>query len=254
MHDNVTRQKLLDGEATIGSFLGLGSPHIAEMLGHAGFDWLVLETEHSAVESERVEQMMMGVSGTAATPIVRVTRADPLEIGRVLDVGAMGVLVPMVRTAREVQVIVDATRYPPAGTRGFGPLRASRYALDYEDYLNRANDQLIVAVIIETAEAIENINEIAAVPGLDVMFLGLYDLCLSYGLNPNQMPYPQIDDCIDRVLEAGKAHQVAVGTGVGSPDDLQSRAQQGFRFLSYGTDYLMLSGAARTGIEAFRSL
>ena len=105
MHDNVTRQKLLDGEATIGSFLGLGSPHIAEMLGHAGFDWLVLETEHSAVESERVEQMMMGVSGTAATPIVRVTRADPLEIGRVLDVGAMGVLVPMVRTAREVQVL-----------------------------------------------------------------------------------------------------------------------------------------------------
>ena len=239
MRDNTTRKKLLAGEATIGSFLGLGSPHIAEMLGHAGFDWLVLETEHSAVESDRVEQMMMGVSGTAATPIVRVTRADPLEIGRVLDVGAMGVLVPMVRTPRE---------------RGFGPLRASRYALDYDDYLDRANDHMIVAVIIETAEAIENVNQIAAVPGLDVMFLGLYDLCLSYGLNPNKMPYPQIDTCIDQVLEAGKAHQVAVGTGVGSPEELQNRAQQGFRFLSYGTDYLLLSGAARTGIEAFRAL
>ena len=251
VRDNTTRAKLLAGEPTLGSFLGLGSPHIAEMLGHAGFDWLGLETEHSAVESERVEQMMMAMGGTVATPIVRVTRGDPLEIARVLDIGAMGVIVPMVRTATDVETIVNATRYPPAGSRGFGPLRASRYAQDYEDYLNRANEQIVVAVIIETAEAIENINQIAAVPGLDVMFLGLYDLCLSYGFNPNEMPFPQIDACIEQVLGAGVEHQVAVGMGVGSPEDLRQRRDQGFRFLSYGTDYMLLAGAARAGIEAF---
>jgi len=253
VRQNTTRAGLLAGEDTIGSFLGLGSPHITEMFGHAGFDWLVLETEHSAVDIEGVERMLMAISGTSATPIVRVSRVDPLEIGRALDVGAMGVVVPMVRTASDVRTIVSATRYPPVGTRGFGPLRASRYGQDYHDYLNRANDNILVAIIVETREAIENLDEIAAVPGLDVMFLGLYDLCLSYGLNPNEMPFPAIDARIDQVLEAGKRHGVAVGTGVGSPEELRKRREQGFRFLSYGTDYFLLSAAARAGIEAFRA-
>jgi len=252
MEDNKTRAKLLSGESVIGSFLGLGSPHVAELMGHAGFDWLVLETEHSAVGVGQVEQMMMAVSGTPATSIVRVTRADPLEIGRSLDIGAEGVLVPMIRTAEDVETVVAATRYPPIGNRGFGPLRASKYAQDYDDYLNRANDQVLVAVIIETKEAIENIDRIAAVPGLDVLFLGLFDLCLSYGLNPNEMPFDEIDERIETVLAAGKRHGVAVGTGVGKPADVQPKLEQGFRFISYGTDYFLLGGAAKAGLEAFR--
>ena len=251
MEDNKTRVKLRNGETVIGSFLGLGSPHVAELMGHAGFDWLVLETEHSAVGVGQVEQMMMAVSGTPATPIVRVTRADPLEIGRSLDIGAEGVLVPMIRTASDVETVVAATRYPPVGNRGFGPLRASKYAQDYDDYLNRANDHVLVAVIIETKEAIDNIEAIAAVSGLDVMFLGLFDLCLSYGLNPNQMPFAEIDAKIDQVLAAGKNHGVAVGTGVGTADDVQPKLEQGFRFISYGTDYFLLGGAAKAGLEAF---
>jgi len=253
VRENTTRARLLAGKPTVGSFLGLGSPHITEMFGHAGFDWLVLETEHSAVDIEGVEHMLMAMSGTAAIPIVRVTRADPLEIGRALDVGAMGVIVPMVRTALDVQMIVSSTRYPPEGARGFGPLRASRYGQDYHDYLNRANDNLVVAIIVETKEAIENLEEIAAVPGLDVMFLGLYDLCLSYGLNPNAMPFSKIDERIDQVLEAGTRHGVAVGIGVGSPEELRNRRDQGFRFLSYGTDYFLLSAAVQAGIEAFQA-
>ena len=253
MKDNTTRAKLLAGDPTIGFFLGLGSPHIAELFGHAGYDWLVLETEHGAVDIESVEHMLMAMSGTAATPIVRVSRADPLEIGRALDVGGMGVLVPMVRTASDVETIVSATRYPPVGMRGFGPLRASRYAQDYDDYLKRANENMLVAIIIETAEAIENLDEIAAVPGLDVMFLGLYDLCLSYGLNPNEMPFPEIDALIEKVLETGKQHGVAVGTGVDSPEELRTCREQGYRFLRYGSDYLLLSAVARAGIEAFRA-
>ena len=253
VRENTTRARLRAGKATIGSFLGLGSPQITEMFGHAGFDWLVLETEHSAVDIQGVEHMLMAISGTAAIPIVRVTQADSLEIGRVLDVGAMGVIVPMVRTGSDVRRIVSATRYPPEGTRGFGPLRASRYGQDYHDYLNRANDNIVVAIIIETKDAIEHLEEIVAVPGLDVMFLGLYDLCLSYGLNPNAMPFSVIDQRIAQVLDAGKRHGVAVGIGVGSPEELQNRREQGFRFLSYGTDYFLLSAAVQAGVEAFRA-
>ena len=253
MRENTTREKLIAGEPTIGSFLGLGSPHIAEMFGHAGFDWLVLETEHSAVGIESVERMLMATSGTTTTPIVRVTQADPLEIGRALDVGAMGVIVPMVRTGSDVETIVGATRYPPTGTRSFGPIRASRYGQDYDDFLNRANDNALVAIIVETREAIENLDQIAAIPGLDVMFLGLNDLCLSYGLNPNEMPFPEIDERIEQVLDAGTKWGIAVGTGVGSPEELRNRREQGFRFLSYCTDYILLSTAARVGIEAFRA-
>jgi len=107
-------------------------------------------------------------------------------------------------------------------------------------------------VIIETKEAIDNIEAIAAVPGLDVMFMGLYDLCLSYGLNPNEMPFAEIDERIQRVLAAGKAHGVSVGTGVGAAEDISKRCDEGFRFISFGTDYFMLNGAAQAGLEAFR--
>lgn len=253
MRDNLVKQALQNGKATMGTFLGLGSPHVTELLAHAGFDWLVLETEHSAVDAPQVETMLMAMSGTDTTPIVRVTRDDPIEIQRALDIGGMGVLVPMLRTANEVARVVEATRYPPVGKRGFGPLRASRYAHDYDDYLARANDHIIVAMILETKDAVENLDEIAAVPGLDVIFLGLYDLCLSYGRNPIEMPHPESDAAIERALEVGKKYDVAIGTGAGTPKEVQKRLAEGFSFVSYSTDYFMLKNTAGEGIQAFKT-
>lgn len=251
MRENWVRQKLNRGEPTIGCFIGLGSPHVAELLAHAGYDWLVLETEHSAVDIAQVEHMMMAISGADTIPIVRVMNAEPIVIQRALDAGAFGILVPMVRTAADIEAIVKSTRYPPVGERGFGPLRASRYAKDYAEYARKANDNIIVSIIIETKEAIENIEEIAAVPGLDGMFLGLFDLSISYGLDPLELPHPEIDAAIARTLAAGNTSGVAVGMGSSTPEELLKLRKDGFTYLAYGSDYSLLTAGARGGLDAF---
>ena len=250
---NEVREKLLAGRPVLGAMLGLGSPNVAELMAMAGYDFLIIETEHNGLDSAEVEHMLMAI-GQEAVPVVRVPSADPVFIQRALDIGGMGILVPMVRTAGEAAAIVGATRYPPQGTRGFGPLRASRYTFDYEEYYAGANDNILVALIVETREALENLDEIAAVSGVDALFFGLFDLCLSLGLNPMQQPFPELEEAMEAAAETGRKRGVAIGVGVPSPEELRRRNDMGFRFHVYGTDYMMLGAAAKAGVEAFRSL
>ena len=252
MRNNWVREKLRTGEPTIGALMGLGSPNVAELLAHAGYDWLVVETEHNALDYAEVEHMLMAMNGTEVIPIVRLPSDDPLGIQRALDIGAMGVLVPMIKTAEQAQAIVAATRYPPEGIRGFGPMRASHYAMDYDDYLTRSNDNMLVALMLETREAVDDLEAITAVPGVDALYLGLWDLSLSYGLNPLKMPFPELDAAMERALDFGRRNNVAIGIGTGTPEELRRRLDQGFRFMVYGTDYSLLTGAAQRGIAEFR--
>ena len=254
MRNNWVREKLRVGQPTLGALVGLGSPHATELMAHAGYDWLVLETEHNSVGPAQLERMLMAISGTETIPLVRPLSGDPLEIQKVLDLGAMGVFVPMVRTAEQAEAIVRATRYPPEGTRGFGPLRASQYTLDYEDYLARANENMLVALILETKEAVENIESIMDVPGVDALYFGFFDLCLSMGLNPIEMPFPEIDAIVARTLELGKQKGVAIGMGAVTPDDLGARLAEGHTFLNYGTDYQLLKDAVQIGVTAFQAM
>jgi 2-keto-3-deoxy-L-rhamnonate aldolase RhmA len=249
---NLVREKARRGEATLGCFVGLGSPSVVELLGHAGVDWLVLETEHNGIDSAEVEHLLRAANTTQAVPIVRVPSAEQVYIQRALDLGAMGVMVPMVRSAAEAEIIVRATRYPPQGTRSFGPLRASHYGQDNAEYLAHANDNMLVALIVETSHALEDIDAIAAVPGVDVLYLGLFDLCLSLGLNPLDLPLPEIDSAIESVLAAAKRHGVAVGHGAPRPAGVQALRNQGFTFIGFGPDYALLTDAVRAGVEAFR--
>jgi 2-keto-3-deoxy-L-rhamnonate aldolase RhmA len=252
MKRNWVREKVLAGEPTVGSFVGLGSPTVVELLAHAGYDWLAIETEHSALDTAETQHMLMAVGNSESIPIVRVPSHDPIGIQRALDIGAMGVLVPMTRTAEQARAIVSATRYPPDGTRGFGPLRASKYTIDYPDYLDKANDNMLVALILETSEAIDNLEEIMSVPGVDAMYIGMYDLSLNLGLNPLDLPLPEIDGVIEKALATSRKTGVALGIGVRSPEDLDHRLNQGFRFIVYGTDYNLLLNAAKTSLQAFR--
>ena len=121
----------------LGCFMGLGSPTLAEMLAHAGFDYLVVETEHNALDTAEIQQMLMAMNGTDTIPFVRLPSASPVFIQRALDIGAMGIVVPLVKTAAEAEAIVHATRYPPVGSRAFGGLRASHYTFDNQDYFYR---------------------------------------------------------------------------------------------------------------------
>jgi len=249
---NWVRERLNAGQPSVGCFVGLGSPNAAELLAHAGFEWLVIETEHSALDSAEIEHMLMAVNGTETIPIVRLPSANPVYIQRSLDFGAMGIMVPMVKTAEEARAVVQATRYPPAGTRGYNPLRAAHYSFDSQDYFYQANDNLLVTLILETKEAVENLEAIASVPGVDVLFLGPFDLCLSLGLDPMKQPHPQIEKVIDQMVSIGKKTGVAMGIHAFNPDQLRQRQSQGFTMISYSTDYVMLAEAARTGLAAFR--
>ena len=255
MRRNTVKERLARGEATLGCFLGLGSPTLAELFAQAGFDWLVIETEHNALDTAEIQTMLMAINGTDAVPLVRVPSSDHVAIQRALDVGAMGVVVPLVRSAAEVEAVVRATRYPPAGRRSFGPLRASRYGLDNASYLAEADDNMLVVVILETLEAVAELDEIARVDGLDGIWLGLFDLCLAMGLDPLQLPHPQIDEVIARALAVGREANVAIGQNAFSPAMLRERLDEGCRMVGFGPDYQAADGTAgrwRVGLRGGR--
>ncbi|MCE7988649.1 MAG: hypothetical protein DYG89_46430 [Caldilinea sp. CFX5] len=252
MRTNWVRQKLLAQEPTLGCFLGLGSPNVAELLAHAGFDWLVIETEHNGLDAAEVQQMLMALNGTETIPLVRIPSANPVFIQRALDMGALGIVVPLVKSAEEAAAIVRATRYPPHGTRSFGALRASQYTLDNEDYFQRANDNILVVLILETREAVENLEAIAAVPGVDALYFGPFDLCLSLGLNPFQQPHEEVEALYRRAIAISQRQTIAIGMGVSTSAQLHQRRAEGYTMLGYGTDYHLLVAAARAGVTAFK--
>ena len=251
MRRNTVKERLARGEATLGCFLGLGSPTLAELFAQAGFDWLVIETEHNALDTAEIQTMLMAMNGTDAVPLVRVPSSDHVAIQRALDVGAMGVVVPLVRSAAEVEAVVRATRYPPVGRRSFGPLRASRYGLDNASYLAEADDNMLVVVILETLEAVAELDEIARVDGLDGIWLGLFDLCLAMGLDPLQLPHPEIDEVIARALAAGREANVAIGQNAFTKPMLRERLDEGCRMVGFGPDYQLLTALLADGVSAF---
>jgi 4-hydroxy-2-oxoheptanedioate aldolase len=252
MRTNTVRQRLRAGGSTVGCFLGLGSTSLAEMFSQAGFDWLVVETEHNGLDSAEIEAMLMAMNGSDVVPLVRVPSSDHVFVQRALDLGAMGIVVPMIRSVSEAEAVVRASRYPPAGTRSFGPLRAARYSLDYADYLARANDNILVVLIIETVEAIQAIDELARVPGVDAFWLGTFDLCLSLGLNPLELPHREIDVIIERILSLGRATGVAIGQNGFTPALVRQRLEEGYRMVGFGPDYQLLAPLLDEGVRAFR--
>lgn len=252
MPTNHARARLRRGEPTIGCFLGLGSPSVTELLAHAGFDWLVIETEHNAVDLGRVEHMLMAMNGSGTVPLVRVPSSDPTGIQRALDIGALGVVVPLVRTVGEAERIVAATRYPPRGRRGWGPLRASRYTLENADYFDSADDNILVVLILETAEALSDLAAIAAVDGIDALYVGPCDLSIALGGDPLTTDGPAMTAAVDTALEVGRHSGVAIGGGASTPAELTELLGRGMTMIGYGPDYRMLTESAGTGIATFQ--
>ncbi len=251
MRDNIVRRRVRSGKPVIGCFLGLGSPSVAEMMARAGMDWLVIETEHNALDSAEIQHTLMAMNGSDAVPIVRVPNRDQVFIQRALDMGAMGVLVPGVRTADEAHAVVSYTRFPPDGIRSWGPLRATDYTLDNDDYLARANDNILVCLILETRDAVENLEEICDVPGIDVLTIGPWDLSLELGLDPRKLPLPEIEEITRNALEIARPRGVEIGVSASSPDGIRERQSQGFAFIQYGPDYNIFLNAVSAGLNAF---
>jgi len=250
MPRNPVKEKLQRNEPTIGTFLTLASPAAAEVLAQAGMEWLAIDAEHGAIGMDGIRAVLTAIAGTGAVPLVRLPVPDAALVAPCLDAGALGIIAPMVRTADDVARIVAAAKYPPEGTRGFGPIRAARYGIDFVDYLSTANHAIMVVVILETRESMENLEAILAVPGLDAVLFGSFDLSMAYGLNPLEQPHAVIEEAFDYVTRLASEHSIAVAMGASDETTLQRRLAQGARMIAWSADHQMLVDGARAGVKA----
>ncbi len=242
------KEKISAGNASIGTWMSMGHESIAEIMATAGYDWVVIETEHTAIDNSEALRLIMAIEGKGCVPLVRLAWNDPIQAKAVLDSGAAGVLVPMVNSREEAQMAVDAVRYPPLGKRGVGLARAQGYGQAFTEYVRAANDHGLLIVQIEHIDAVKNIDEILSVKGIDGTFIGPYDLSMSMGI-PGELDHPDIQAAKHKVLEATLAHGLVPGIHLVHPDlavqELPVCIAAGYRFIALGTDILFLGDSCR---------
>lgn len=244
------KQRWAAGETTLGAWCMMPGALGVEVVGGLGFDWVLIDMQHGCMGYEGALEMIRAADVFGISPIVRVPWNEPGIIGRVLDAGALGVLVPMIQTADDAKRVVEACLYPPAGRRSFGPIRVG--ARDGMGYAFKANERVAVIPMIETIEALEAVEEIAAVPGVDALFVGPFDLSVALGLPPGDNDgKPPFDEAIRRVIEscrtAGKAAAVLSNAAVAP-----LRIEQGFQMVSVTTDSNALAAASAASLAAVR--
>ena len=245
------RQRTLNGELMSGTWCGLGSAITAEMAGNAGFDWVCLDLEHGSGGHETVVQQLQAAGATPAAPLVRVAWNEPPRFKRMLDLGCSGIMVPWVDTAEEAQRAVASMRYPPQGIRGAaGGIRATNFGWDFDDYFARANDILLTVVQIETTKALANCREIAAVDGIDVLFVGPLDLSTSLGI-PGQFDHPKFRSAMATIVSACRQEHKAAGILLLDTDKLERYVSDGFTFIAVGVDLGIVANGLKQMISAF---
>ena len=236
------------GEPSIGSWMSMAHPSIAEILAMAGYDWIVIETEHTAIDVSEVLRLIIAIEQRGSVPLVRLAWNDPIQAKAVLDSGAAGVLIPMINTKADAELAVSMTKYPPLGSRGVGVARAQGYGNNFDAYVTNANADTLLLVQIEHREAVENIENILSVTGIDGVFIGPYDLSLSLGI-PGKLNHPDILAAKQKVLTATLAHGLIAGMHFVQPQtaasDCQKAISEGYRFIALGTDILFLGDSAR---------
>jgi len=238
--------------ATLGFIVGLPSAPVTQLLARAGPDWLWIDMEHGPLDLPTVQTMIMATQGTSVAPLVRVPVIDPVPVKQALDSGAYGVIFPMAKTADDVQRAVASTRYPPAGIRGVGPtMAAARWGMPVMEYVRRANDEVAVVILIEQVEALENLEAILAVPGIDVAFIAPFDLSASLGL-PGQITHERVAAAIAHAEKTILASNVALGGLAFSPDKARELVARGYRFIMLGSEAMLLSRGAAQTLEAVR--
>ena len=241
------RNRVLAGEFVGGTFLNLGSALTAEMAGLAGFDWVLLDHEHGPGSDETMIQQLQAVSATPAVPIVRVAGNDPERIKRALDAGAHGVMIPYVGNADEARAAVAAMRYPPGGIRGVAKMtRAAAFGQDFNAMFAHAHERLVTMVQIETVEALEQVDAIAAVDGADVLFVGPLDLSVNLGIC-GEYSHPTFIAALTKVAAAAKRAGKAVGILALDPSNLTPWRELGYTVMALGSD----GGAVNNALTGF---
>lgn len=249
------RDKIDARALTVGSWITVGHSAIAEIMAKAGFDWLVVDLEHSVISIDMAGDLIRTIDLCGVAPLVRLTSNDPNQIKRVMDAGAHGIVVPMVNSPDEAARAVAATRYGPKGTRGVGLARAQGYGTKFREYLEWQNDGPVVIVQIEHMDAVGQLEAILKVPGVDGFIIGPYDLSCSMGI-PGQFENGEFVKTMNHIRETGKRLDCPAGLHVVEPDlqRLEQAIREGYTFIAYSVDIRMLDVCARQGIATMKEL
>ena len=250
---NRLKTLLKDGQPAIGSWITFTDPYSVEMMADIGFDWLLIDTEHVPIDRQGLRTILMCMHGSSSVPVVRLASNSLDYFQTALDLGARGVVVPMVSSRADAIRAVRSSRYPPDGVRGFAPTRASRYFQDLDQYAAGANDDIFVAVQIETPEAAANIDEILTTEGVEGIYIGPSDLASFMGF-PAQLGHPDVVAAVDRLMKKAVAHSMPFGLPTWSQEESMSYVQKGAQLLTIGSDLLYLANNARRSLSGMRRL
>jgi 4-hydroxy-2-oxoheptanedioate aldolase len=251
MRENRLRALWKEGKAAVNGWLAIPNGFSAETMAHQGWDALTIDLQHGLIDYQAMVQMLQAVSTTDTVPVVRVPWLEPGILMKTLDAGAYGVICPMVNTREDAQKLVAWTHYQPRGTRSFGPVRALLYG--GADYPQHANDTIVAFAMIETAQALDNLDAILSVEGLDAIYIGPSDLSLALGCKPTfDDVEPPVAQAIDHILARAKAHGVVAAIHNGTPEAALARVAKGFQFVTVSSDARLMAAGAQQVLARMR--
>ena len=240
------------GAAAVNGWLAIPSGFSAETMAHQGWDSLTVDLQHGVVDYQAMIPMLQAISTTGTVPVVRVPWLEPGILMKSLDAGAYGVICPMVNSRQDAQNLVAWTHYAPRGTRSFGPIRALLYG--GADYATHANDTIVTFAMIETARALDNLDDILSVEGLDAIYIGPSDLSLALGCKPVFYDVdPPAAQAIDHILARARAHGMVAGIHNGTPQAALARIRKGFQFVTVSSDARLMAAGAQQVMAAMRT-
>ncbi|CUU85287.1 2-dehydro-3-deoxyglucarate aldolase [Campylobacter hyointestinalis] len=248
------KNKLKNSQLTIGSWIMIGNPISIEVMSLAGFEWLVVDMEHTSIELDTAQTLIATIQANGMKALVRVSKNEEVVIKKVLDMGADGIIVPMVCSRDDAIQAVNYAKYPPVGKRGVGLYRANKYGVNFEAYKKWVNEELVIIAQIEHIDAVRNIDEILQVEGIDATIIGPYDLSGSMGY-PGEFEREDVKAAVQKTLDKCKQYNIPSGFHVvdTDPKKLQQKIDQGCIFLAYGIDYFFMRDAAINGMNKIRN-
>lgn len=249
------KQKLKNNELTIGSWVTIGHPVIIDVMASAGFEWLVVDMEHTSIDLETAHNLIVSIQSHGLKALVRVSKNEEVIIKKVLDMGADGIVVPMIKSKEDALRVIEYAKYPPVGKRGVGLFRAQNYGLGFDAYKKWVEEELVIVAQIEHIEAVDNIDEIIKVEGIDGVIIGPYDLSGSMGF-PGEYHREDVKVAIEKVLDACRLRDFPSGFHVieSNVEKLNERIEQGCTFLAYSLDFFFLGDSAREGMGKVKKI
>jgi 4-hydroxy-2-oxoheptanedioate aldolase len=243
------KNRIKKGEMLLGCWLNLGSSISAEIIGLSGFDWVLIDFEHGSGGEKEVLHQLQALEHTPAATMVRVESYERQRFHRVLDMGAEGVMCPRIKTVGEAEKAARALKYQPEGERGVAALiRANQYGKNFKEYFEWSRKNLVGILQIETTEILDNLDEVAAMEGIDVLFIGPRDLSTALGIQ-NELEHPKFINVINATIKAVQKHGKAAGILLSSPEEFRKYYERGFRFIAIGSDMGFVSTSARLVVD-----